>query len=128
MPKCDQTFLPSEERLDFPVGGNVGLTPKNNQSMAAMERCCSPQPVGIAEGCTLWCTLPDSIMEKVDEETDMASALESCLKQGNQSSSEIRAVGARSDESWAIPAARPITATGLSMLMLLVSGLVAILR
>ena len=120
---CANNAIPAYESLGLPADINVGLTPKNNASMAAMERCCAPNPVEIVEDCTLWCELPDQFMEGLSEEDILPLILSDCLQRNKSNSSDIRAVMAHRAESLAVPATRP-TMAGFGIFTLLVLGVV----
>ncbi|KAI1305083.1 hypothetical protein F5Y03DRAFT_395145 [Xylaria venustula] len=58
---CDVTAYPDWASLDsVPKNINVGGLSRRNDTLIAMQKCCSPNPVHSAgdDGCSLWCEIP----------------------------------------------------------------------
>ncbi|KAM5351271.1 hypothetical protein ACJ41O_003994 [Fusarium nematophilum] len=75
-----QAILPDLRGLGISSEINAGSTPFNNESYEAMVGCCAPNSVGLIR-CTLWCELPDDMMEDIDDadEDEILDAFGACL-------------------------------------------------
>ncbi|KAF7558506.1 hypothetical protein G7046_g5654 [Stylonectria norvegica] len=122
MSTCPQNSIPEPASLDIPHDINAGFTPKSNASEAAMAICCAPNPVHVAQNCTLWCELPDDFMKGLSKGDDISTALISCLKRTDVNGSSIRTTaGQRSS-------AQRASATSLTSIVCALNFLFLLLR
>ncbi|RYP67264.1 hypothetical protein DL771_007353 [Monosporascus sp. 5C6A] len=123
---CSQNSIPAFEALGLPADINIGLTPRSNQSMEAMQTCCAPNPVNIVQECTLWCELPPAFMERVAGSGEQIPwQLSECFRSSGVNVSDVVASsGHAAEESSAIPRAKSTTA-GLGVLILIMLGFLA---
>ncbi|KAI0529828.1 hypothetical protein GGR58DRAFT_518939 [Xylaria digitata] len=59
---CDPTNFPNWPTLtDVPTNITVGGLVRGNETLIAMEKCCSPNPVQSTgeDDCALWCEIPN---------------------------------------------------------------------
>ncbi|KAI1199203.1 hypothetical protein F5X97DRAFT_125269 [Nemania serpens] len=56
---CDINAIPSFESLPIPQNVAVGALSRRNDTLIAMQKCCSPNPVNSVGDCVLWCEIPD---------------------------------------------------------------------
>ncbi|KAI0457287.1 hypothetical protein F5B21DRAFT_464970 [Xylaria acuta] len=61
---CDVNTFPSFESLPIPKDIPVGGLSRRNDTLAAMQMCCSPNPVNSVGDCVLWCEIPDDMTGK----------------------------------------------------------------
>ncbi|RYP46265.1 hypothetical protein DL768_007484 [Monosporascus sp. mg162] len=124
--RCSQNSIPSIGAVGLPADINIGLTPRSNQSMEAMQICCAPNPVNVVQNCTLWCELPPAFMEAIEgSEEQIPWQLSSCFRSSGVNVSDVVATGGHvAEESSAIPGAKSSTA-GFAVLILLMLGFLA---
>ncbi|RYP10335.1 hypothetical protein DL765_008145 [Monosporascus sp. GIB2] len=124
--RCSQNSIPAFGGLGLPADINIGLTPRSNQSMEAMQICCAPNTVNVVQNCTLWCELPPAFMERVERSGEpIPWQLSECFKSSGVNVSDVVATsGHPAEESSAIPRAKSTT-VGLGMLILLMLGFLA---
>lgn len=62
----NDTCLPTNTMPDawniagLPLNITTYITPAEDSLYAAVASCCSPSPVGLADGCYFWCEQPPS--------------------------------------------------------------------
>lgn len=87
--RCPPNRLPDSENVGIPEGMFAGLMPFDTPTaMEAMKICCETDDINIGDirNCTLWCELPESIMEPArvsSREVDMGILLNTfsrCIK------------------------------------------------
>ncbi|KAK7911746.1 oxidoreductase family protein [Apiospora marii] len=59
-----KTMMPDAETIPgLPLNITTYLTPADDAIYWAMDACCSPNPVGLADGCYFWCEQPPTYPE-----------------------------------------------------------------
>jgi hypothetical protein len=119
-----RTSLPDIQNLPIPQNINVMVTPGNDTSYRPMEICCEPSNVQIADGCYLWCELPERYFNGTDKEGARASS-SSCMSFERLESDGRRIIGWQMNGVGARPAGGSAKQIGLWVLAL--SGLVYVM-
>ncbi|KAI1425633.1 hypothetical protein F5Y12DRAFT_714127 [Xylaria sp. FL1777] len=58
---CDINAIPDFQSLSIPKDIPVGALSRRNDTLIAMQQCCSPNPVNSAGDCVLWCEIPKNL-------------------------------------------------------------------
>ena len=69
----------------IPLNVTTYLTPAQDALYEPMTTCCSPSPVGLAEGCYFWCEQPSSYPDPSD--------WSSCLRHGATNGTKLSITG-----------------------------------
>jgi hypothetical protein len=120
------TALPDINTLPIPQNINIMARTGSNTSNHAMETCCEPSPVQVAEGCYLWCEVPQRYFNVSTRNDEVASRMSACLRAavGGNYTDESRITG------WQFNAGARTgmtTAKQIGLWVLLVSGFIYIL-
>ncbi|KAK7959286.1 oxidoreductase family protein [Apiospora aurea] len=60
-PPIDKMMMPDAQNIaGLPLNITTYLTPAEDSLYENMVSCCSPNPVGLADGCYFWCEHPAS--------------------------------------------------------------------
>ncbi|KAH6986640.1 hypothetical protein EDB80DRAFT_731751 [Ilyonectria destructans] len=92
MSVCTNNSLPDASSIGVPKDINAGFVPyTSNYTLDAMHTCCEPNEVhkGGKNDCTLWCELPDSLMERAQGSNSLGDVFTDCLTQANTNASFI---------------------------------------
>ncbi|KAI1274442.1 hypothetical protein F5Y07DRAFT_214055 [Xylaria sp. FL0933] len=57
---CDVNSIPDLHSL-IPKHVAFGALARRNDTLIAMQKCCSPNPVNFIGDCVLWCELPENL-------------------------------------------------------------------
>ncbi|KAI1110751.1 hypothetical protein F5Y14DRAFT_427786 [Nemania sp. NC0429] len=60
-PACDVNAIPSFDSLPLPKNVAIGALSRRNDTLLAMQKCCSPNTVNSIGDCVLWCEIPDNL-------------------------------------------------------------------
>lgn len=116
---CSNTTLPS---LEYYINPSIkyGMTPFNNISYDAMVTCCAPNDVNLILGCTLWCELPEEMLDEAERSgLSLLSPFSSCLKREAREEGAIMMTGTSASAGEVVRAPR---VRELGVLGLMVSG------
>ncbi len=119
--------IPDIHNLPIPQNINVMVRAGSNASNYAMEVCCTPSRVQVAQGCYLWCEVPSRYFNGSTRKEDVAQEMSACVRVAmgtNLTDNESRITG------WQFNAgARAGIATAKQIVFwaLLVSGLISLL-
>ncbi|KAI0964953.1 hypothetical protein F4678DRAFT_363420 [Xylaria arbuscula] len=64
---CNVNFYPDWKSLDgIPTKVDIGGLSRRNDTLIAMQKCCSPNPVHSAgdDNCSLWCEIPKDMTQE----------------------------------------------------------------